>query len=299
MKHDPPLLSVCIITYNHAQYIQQAIESVLMQQVTFSWELIIADDFSTDGTREIIEGYHYRNPDFIKLILQEKNVGAEKNWFDLLASPKSKYIAYFEGDDYWTDPLKLQRQVDFLEAHLEYAGSAHQAMILMNDKENRLFRENVPNDIVINDIIGGRLFHTASIVFRKSAVELLINSPSVYSGDRLLNFCICILGKIRYFDECMCVYRRHTTGVSSTATVKQMTIDLNCISYLNSICPSFPKYRYMSYVYTTIGLCKNGSISQRMYYLFLSFLLSFADFPRNIGTIVSQIIKRLPKPNIY
>ena len=111
---EAPLLSVCLITYNHNKYIREAIESILMQKVNFTWELIIADDFSTDGTREIVLEYKEKYPDFIKLILQEKNVGATRNWIDLIIAPKSKYIAYFEGDDYWTNPYKLQKQRDFI-----------------------------------------------------------------------------------------------------------------------------------------------------------------------------------------
>jgi glycosyltransferase involved in cell wall biosynthesis len=112
-----PLLSVCLITYNHANYIRDAIEGVLMQQASFPWELIIADDFSTDGTREIVEEYGARHPGLIRLILQETNVGAARNWMDLITAVTSKYLAYCEGDDYWTDPRKLQKQVDFLEAN--------------------------------------------------------------------------------------------------------------------------------------------------------------------------------------
>lgn len=112
-----PLLSVCLITYNHENYIRQAIEGVLMQKVDFEWELIIAEDCSTDSTRAILLEYKEKYPDFIKLILQKKNVGPGKNFLDLIETPKSKYIAYFEGDDYWTDPLKLQKQVDILEAN--------------------------------------------------------------------------------------------------------------------------------------------------------------------------------------
>src|SRR5260221_9377408 len=104
-----PLLSVCLITYNHSKFIRQAIEGVLMQSVNFSWELIIADDCSTDGTREILLEYKQKYPDFIKLILQKQNVGPAKNWLGLITSPKSKYIAYFEGDDFWIHPFKLQK----------------------------------------------------------------------------------------------------------------------------------------------------------------------------------------------
>jgi glycosyltransferase involved in cell wall biosynthesis len=115
-----PLLSVCLITYNHVKYINEAIEGVLMQKVNFAFNLIIADDCSTDGTREILIEYRKKYPRFIKLILQNENIGAAKNWLNLIDTPQSKYIAYFEGDDYWIDPLKLQTQIDFLETNYDY-----------------------------------------------------------------------------------------------------------------------------------------------------------------------------------
>ena len=106
---DQPLLAVCLITYNHKTFIQEALEGVLMQKVDFPFKIIIADDYSTDGTRDILLQYKERYPDLITLILQQKNVGAAQNWIDLITAPKSKYIACFEGDDYWTDENKLQK----------------------------------------------------------------------------------------------------------------------------------------------------------------------------------------------
>src|ERR1700753_2289863 len=96
-----PLISVCLITYNHKPYISQAIEGALMQKLDAPWEFIIADDCSTDGAREVISAYKSANPDRIRLILQEKNVGPAKNWFDLIGAARGKYIAYFEGCAYW------------------------------------------------------------------------------------------------------------------------------------------------------------------------------------------------------
>src|SRR6187402_2860382 len=122
---DSPLVSVCLITYNHKEYIVQAIESVLMQKTSFGWELIVADDYSTDGTRDILLEYQKQYPELITLILQEHNVGPAKNWMTLMEKPRTKYIAYFEGDDYWTDPLKLQKQVNVLEKNDELAIAAH------------------------------------------------------------------------------------------------------------------------------------------------------------------------------
>lgn len=291
MEGPAPLLSVCVITYNHAPYIRQALDGVLAQAAPFPWELIVADDCSTDGTRDILLEYRDRHPDRIRLILQEKNVGPERNWFDLLGAPRAPYIAYFEGDDYWTDPDKLRKQVEFLEANSGYAGCAHQALIVQDGRELRRFREDVPEVIGVEELIGGRPFHTASLVFRREAFMLLDRLPRAFSGDRLLNFCVAITGKIRFLPDCMCVYRWHGTGVSSGAIPARMRSDLEVIPALAAVYPGFPRYRYASYVYATLGLLTRATILEKLRYLSLSFLFSFSYFPRNLMFGLGKIVK--------
>ena len=133
------LVSVSLITYNHVKYIRQAVEGILMQQVNFSFDVIIADDFSTDGTREILTEYKNKFPN-IQLILQKENVGPAQNVIDLLSAPQSKYVAYLEGDDFWTDPFKLQKQVDFLEANPQISGCYHDVIVV--DEDGKLVSEN-------------------------------------------------------------------------------------------------------------------------------------------------------------
>src|ERR1700741_4673788 len=128
-----PLVSVCLITYNHAPYLRQAIESVLAQKTSFSTEFIIADDFSTDGARDIIKEYVSKDPGRIHAILRDRNIGAGPNFIEMLQAAKGKYIAYLEGDDYWTDPNKLQKQIDFLEQHPDFALCFHQVRLIKND----------------------------------------------------------------------------------------------------------------------------------------------------------------------
>jgi len=115
------LLSVCFICYNQAPFIRQALDSVLAQKVSFSWEILIADDRSTDGTREIVLDYQSRYPGLIRVLPRDSNLGPARNFIDLINSATGKYIAYLEGDDYWTLDTKLQQQVDFLEENPLFA----------------------------------------------------------------------------------------------------------------------------------------------------------------------------------
>lgn len=118
-----PLVSVSCITYNHALYIRQCLDGFVMQKTTFPFEVLIHDDASTDGTAEIIKEYEKKYPHIIKPIYEEENQwkkGRRGTRVFNYPRAKGKYLALCEGDDYWTDPLKLQKQVDFLEAHLDY-----------------------------------------------------------------------------------------------------------------------------------------------------------------------------------
>lgn len=207
------LLSVCLITYNHELYIRQAIESVLMQKVDFSWEFIIADDYSTDGTREIVFEYKKKYPQLIKLIPREKNVGAAKNWIELITAAKSKYIAYFEGDDYWCDDNKLQKQVDFLEANPDYVICFHRVYDLGGNNQLQLSDLNISEreeTYTMEDLARGNIIHSPSVVFRtglyKEFPKWIYDSPA---GDYPLHLLNAQYGKIKYFPKAMAVYRKN------------------------------------------------------------------------------------------
>lgn len=285
-----PKASVCMIAYKHEAYIRQAIESVLAQDVDFPIEVVIGDDCSPDGTFAICEEFARRDPR-VRLLPQDRNLGVMTNFTRTLRECAGEYIAVCEGDDYWTDPRKLRKQVQFLDTHPDHAGAAHQSMIVTDNVAVRTFKENVPSTLTTTDLLGGRLFHTASVMFRRPVLDLLSGSPPVLSCDRLLNFCISFAGKVHYSDECMCAYRLHGGGMSSNASVEQMKLDLNCIPYLKRVQPAFPEYRYLSYVYATIGLCKAARFPQKLYYLSLSFVFSFANFPGNLSFIGSRLAR--------
>jgi glycosyltransferase involved in cell wall biosynthesis len=276
-----PKVSVCMISYNHGKFIGQAIESILSQETDFPIELVIGDDCSSDDTPHVCAEYARRDSR-IRLLPRQQNLGVMPNFADVLAACTGEYVAVCEGDDYWTDKLKLAKQVAFLDANPEYAGAAHQSDVLVDERVARKFKADVPATIETGDLTAGRLFHTASVVFRRRVVELFCRAPLVLSCDRLLNFCISFVGKIYYSEQTMCAYRLHGGGMSSNVTVAQLKLDLNCIDYLKAIKPAFPAQQYRSYVYATIGLCKLATPGQKLYFMALSFLLSFATFPHNL-----------------
>jgi glycosyltransferase involved in cell wall biosynthesis len=258
--------------------------------VDFPIELVIGDDCSKDDTARICADHARRDPR-IRLLPRERNLGVMPNFSDTLSACRGEYIAVCEGDDYWTDPDKLAKQIAFLDAHPDYAGSTHQAQVIIDNRPVRPFRLNVPATLTTNDLIGGRQFHLASVPFRRSVVPLFCNAPLVLGCDRLLNFCISFVGKIHYTQESMCVYRLHEGGMSSNATVEQMKLELNSIPYLRLLQPDFPGYRYLSYVYAAIGLSRSASLTQKLRFLILSFVFSFSYFPDNILAMGSRLFR--------
>lgn len=209
------LVSVLMITFNHEKYIAQAIDSVLMQKTNFGYEIVIGEDCSTDRTREIVLSYKWKYPDKIKLILQKENVGMNQNFIDTLKACTGKYIALLEGDDYWTDPYKLQRQVDFLEANPEYVLTFHKISILYPDGklvESHCYEKNT---FTIDDLIKANFVPTCSVVFRNVDLEIPEFYRNFKIGDYPLYFQLIKHGKFYYLDFNMSTYRVHDGGVFS------------------------------------------------------------------------------------
>ena len=217
-----PLLSVCIITYNHKNYISKAIDSALNQITSFDYQIIIADDCSNDGTREILLAFKEKYPEKIELILQEKNIGPAKNWMDLLSSASSKYISYFEGDDYWSDMHKLQKQIDFLEENPDYNFSVGRVMHLNQTDgtlKNRLeFSELfIKPYLTIRDYLKSFFSQTSTYVFKREGFEFPSFCNHFHGEDILMVAVATKHGKIKFHDEVFSYYRIHPGGVTQKA----------------------------------------------------------------------------------
>lgn len=254
---DKILVSINCITYNHENYISDAIESFLIQKTNFKYEILIHDDASTDKTADIIREYEKRYPDVINPIYQKENQYSK----GLKASQinnkraKGKYSAICEGDDYWSDPYKLQKQVDYLEENPSFSVCVHAATVIDADSKEviskvRPSRQN--KEFRIEDIIegGGGLFPTNSIVYRSDMGDI---RPGFYYknktsfGDYQFIILLAMIGKIYYIDEFMSVYRYNVPGSWTSKNMFDIKKVSNHVEEINSMLEEFNEYT--EYVY--------------------------------------------------
>jgi len=243
------MVSVCMITYNHEKYISQAIESILTQKVNFPIELVIGEDNSSDNTRKICILYYEKYPDIIKLRLSDKNLGMMPNFIENLKACKGNYIALLEGDDYWTDPLKLQKQVDFLELNPDYVMCCHNVKIEKNNGEIEYISDKLKvkkETYTMEDLCSDMSIHTSSLLYRNN---LLKEFPDMLYkctiGDFALRILIAEHGKTKYMDEVMSAYRIHSGGIFSGAGLRYAE---NVISTLGLL-DTYYKGKYRAYFY--------------------------------------------------
>lgn len=220
-------VSVAIWTYNHEQYIAQAIESALMQRTSFNYEVIIGEDCSTDATRTIVMEYAWKYPERIRLILHERNVGGRDNSLAVLTACQGEFIAALDGDDYWTDPHKLQKQVEFLEAHAECSMCFHDVSFVSH--QNSVVSDSYPPPgkkafYTLDDIVERCFIQTCSVLLRNGLLsEYLEWFADVTNGDWPLFVMMARRGNIGFLDEVMASYRIHGHGVwSSQGTVDRL-----------------------------------------------------------------------------
>lgn len=243
MSSSAPLVSICCIAFNHERFIRHALDGFLMQQTSFQFEIIVHDDASTDGTAAVIREYETLNPGKIRPIIQEENLFTKEKGRvtrNVLEAARGKYIAWCEGDDYWTDPLKLQKQVDFLEANPTCAATYHDAVIV-NEDGKVLATTKVP-DIHKRDHsqedLQRAIFMVASLSLVCRRIPEMSNLPPefnhVRNGDSFLIMLLGAHGSGHYMKDVKpAVYRRHEGGVWSTwSKTTQARIRLNTLMWM-------------------------------------------------------------------
>ena len=220
-----PLVSVVCITYNQASYIRECLEGLLMQKTSFNYEILVNDDASIDATPHIIKEYEDKYPDIFRVIYQKENQYSKgvSPWFDILFPiARGKYIAICEGDDYWTDPYKLQKQIDFLEENPIY-GMVHTDFDVVNNSnetEHRYSRMQPQQTTLLDLLTCKSNIGTLTVVFNRNVYEKLPKHflrNSFLMGDLPMWLEFAYNSKIAYIPEVTASYRRLDNSASHSA----------------------------------------------------------------------------------
>jgi glycosyltransferase involved in cell wall biosynthesis len=269
-----PDVSVCMLTYNHEKYIEEAINGILFQKTNFKIELVVSNDNSTDNTASIIERIiKSNNSDVeIKYLNHKKNLGMMENFVFTLKQCKGEYIALCEGDDYWTDPLKIHKQIEFMKSDKQLSFTFHRAQILQNgiselNYKNKAYKDRgtISTDSFL--IKAGARFCTASAIFKN---EILNPFPDwllkCHVGDFPLMFLALENGKIGYLNDVMCVYRFQSNGSWSETNLKfkNRVLNIKKMIHTNRLINENTNGKYKKYLKTNI-------LSYLVYKVFVTF----------------------------
>ena len=242
MNNKSIILSVCVRTHNQERFIAEALDSVLMQRTNFDFEMIISDDASSDGTVNILQEYQNVHPDKIRLLLSEKNIGGPENLKRVIEASNAKYITCLDGDDFYTDEYKLQKQVDFLETHPEYAACFHNTWYAdENGHLKGLF--NRPDFHAVHDareFICERWFvpiHSA--VMRREYIEFPEWYNTVMNDDYVVHLSVAKHAPYYYMPDVMVAYRHHGNN-TSRAYHDQILTDTQLCKILENMKPLYP-----------------------------------------------------------
>jgi glycosyltransferase involved in cell wall biosynthesis len=211
----PPVISICILTYNHENYIEQCLDGIFLQNIGYSYEIIISDDCSTDKTFDLINNFLLKKNVTVTLNVNKVNKGVIGNLIELLKLSKGKYIAICEGDDYWCDKNKINKQIEFLENNKDCSLVFTNRKILTLDG-NLIIDDSYKKSIYkIADVIEGFIPGTQTMMFRNygTIVDFFNKYSYVYSGDRYIAYFCSLFGNLYKMDDVTSVYRHTNTGI--------------------------------------------------------------------------------------
>ena len=272
-KEEPILVAIHCLVYNHEPYLRDCFEGFVMQKTNFRFVAIVHDDVSTDGSAAIIREYTEKYPEIFRPIYETENQyskhdgSLERIMNEAIDATGAKYVAMCEGDDYWTDPHKLQKQVDFLEAHPDYSMCCHGADVLNQTSRNidcacehMTTREYFPDDAFPTWQIP-----TASIIYRREIVDqyTIVRQGDFFAGDVVLILKCMHVGRVWGLADHMSVYRMNQGGV--TSIVNTFEVKMNQSKHYEALIDNFPKinsdycHRYIAMVHYT-NFRRNGNV---------------------------------------
>lgn len=237
-----PKVSVATVAYNHVNLVRQSVESALSQKADFPFEIVIGEDCSTDGTRELLQQMQKEHPDKIRLILREQNLGMQWNFARTLEACEGEYIAVLDSDDYWTSEEKLAKQARFMDEHPEHAISFHRTDVLFeNEPERRLNIPSNPKPVSdIEDIAFANMLASCATMFRRDRLPAFPDwYAEVHTYDWVLATLILINGgTVGFLDETMAVYRVHGSNLYSRLDERsRLEKELKYYDYLLPLIP--------------------------------------------------------------
>lgn len=215
-KKVKPLVSIICITYNQEKFIAKALDGFLIQQTNFPIEILVHDDCSTDGTQAILKEYASKNKD-IRLVIENENKYSKRDFSfleNMFKKSKGKYIALCEGDDYWTDSKKLQKQVDYLEKDTTFSMCFHPVEVLYEDKSKSPYifpEENSSSSFTLEKLLNRNFIQTNSVMYRRQTYKNI--KLDIMPIDLYLHLYHAKYGKIGFLNDVMGVYRKHPDGI--------------------------------------------------------------------------------------
>ena len=264
-----PLVSIICLTYNQEKYIKDCIEGFLMQKTSFKFEVLIYDDASSDGTATTIAEYAKRFPDIIKPTFYEKNNFSQGlgyvGLYSGIKEARGRYVAYCEGDDYWTDEQKLQKQVSFLEANPQYAICAHETSIINEDRaqlNGRLFSSLKENMFIsasyghfsFDDSLTGNIFHVSSLMYRNRPIDLPKWINTVSASDLVFDMLLAHNGDIYVLPDVMSTYRGHSNSLTNSYAEYSTAIRFHLLSIrILRLMNRYWKRQYQNKIYPIIS----------------------------------------------
>lgn len=300
----PIVASIVTVTYNHKDYLEQCLDSLVCQKTNFRYQILVGDDCSTDGTSEIVRRYAAKYPNLIVPIIRPKNIGSIRNFGSLCDSVTSKYIAFCDGDDYWIDENRLQKQVDFLDAHPEMNGCYCRMRIQVDDKwdlTNYYRADKKTGEIIWPDCKPGYKVSNKPVTVKEMAEELNAQAVNTmlrvnqklhplpswfyksYIGDAPYIYLQIGTKKLGFMPDIMCVYRRSSSGIFYSADKEThfLKTRLEYVKYFSGLCDFFKKY------YGSFGVVAFENRIKQESYNYLNILVKrgmtkeIADYFRN------------------
>lgn len=270
-------VSICITTYNHEKYIQECLESILMQEFKGNFEIVIGNDNSSDKTEEVILHIQKNHPkgDAIRYFKNNPNLGYVKNTLSTFANATGKYISILDGDDYFIDPQKLQKQFDFLENHHDFMAVSGDSLVIYEDSniKSHPFSAHKGAELSKERLTDPVISQTSTLFFRK---EILREDfpAQILSADRCLYLLAGCFGKLKVLEEQLSSYRQFPLSISKNVTYDKMKLDFNIIPFIKKYNRNYKTSSLRRYFYYTLMSYSTAMTKMQFYKAAMGYFFS-------------------------